>query len=139
MEQLNDKYINLDVVYELLNDMCNNVKLSIYQRIELKRFIQKLSESSSFLNIINQAFSNQERKLFSDNIKKAFTGKVRLTRNSFIEYNTKKKNWELYFNDDKGNKEIFLDDLNWTLVKNIMIDLNVAFLIKAKRNETKKL
>lgn len=133
MEEKTNKYIDLNGVYSTLQEIINDKSISVNKRTELKRFVQKLAESSPFLTIINQAFSNLERKEFDSKIKEALTGKITLTPEFQIRYDVKRKVWDLWFNN-----QIFLNQLDWNLVKKITTDLNVAFFIKSSRNENKK-
>lgn len=135
------KYINLDNIYNTLVKITEDKNYSVEERTEIKRFIQKVSESSSFLNVVNAAFSSNERKRFSDNFKKALTGELRITEDLIIRYNNKRKWWDIYTYqyDSEGKHEVlFLDKLDWNLTKNIIVDVNTAFLIKSSRDEKNK-
>lgn len=133
MEKSTDKYLNLDDVYGLLDELSNSIILDKYERTLLKRFVQKISESSSFLNVINQSFSNREKIAFSDKFKKAMTGRVELNYDYSLVYDHRRKVWDMY-----DGTSLFLKQLDWNLTKKIITDINVAFLIKANRNETKE-
>lgn len=126
--------IDLQKVHSLLNSYIEREDIDCESRLLLKRFVQKLGESSSFASISNSSFFHLEKTEFEEKFKEALTGEVDICNIFKLKFSNKTKSWNMFLLVD-NKEELFLDGLDWRLTRQILIDLNVAYLIKNKRNE----
>jgi len=124
------KSINLRKVYSILNEMISNPEFSAEDRLLLYRFLDKLSDTDAFENVVNRKFSIIKRKSWKSAIEKCITDRSEIVlKCGFCLLPSGVSNWELYLNN-----ELFLDQLDKKIAYNIAMDINVAFLIKSSRD-----
>lgn len=128
-----DKYIDLEKLYSLFKILIEHPAIDKEDSELLNRFVNKISESDTFARKVHECFRFKREEDFKTTYKQVLAGKAELPCGFKLEYDHSTKNWVLY-----KYGEVFLDLLSLKLVKNIVVDINNAYLIKASREEKSK-
>lgn len=123
------KEININNVKNLILEIIDDLNYSLTDRMELYRFINKLSDSENFEVTVNRQLSALKLKNDKEFINSSIDSRKDIfLKCGFLLKPVQETNWELFLNN-----ESFLDQLDKNLARKIALDINVAFLIKAVR------
>jgi hypothetical protein len=123
------KEINLGKVRKILLDFIEDLNYNLNDRIEIYRFLHKLSDSENFEIVVNKQLSGLKMKLESCDVEEAINSRKKFfMRCGFMLKPVQGDSWELY-----QNNELFLDSLDKKVARKIAFDINVAYVIKLSR------
>jgi hypothetical protein len=128
------KDLDLDNVRKILLELIDDLNYNLYDRIEIYRFLYKLSNSENFGVIVNKQFSAIRLKLEKTEIDEKLNSRNPIfMKCGFMLKPVQETNWELYLNN-----ELFLDSLDKKIARKIAFDINVAFFTKLQGNQDDK-
>jgi len=121
--------LNFDKVRKTLLEFIEDLNYNLNDRIEVYRFLHKLSDSEKFGALVNRNFSASKLKLEKKGIDEALNSRKSLfMKCGFMLKPVHDINWELYLNN-----ELFLNSLDKEIARKIAFDINVAYSIKASQ------
>lgn len=125
-----NRNLDLNEVFSILNETLQN--MSPENKIKAKRFLDKIADSDQFAIRSHEVF-NSSKSIMMKSINDALDAKetnVTICVDPDIRaiYNASKNSYNLLI-----EKKEFLDSLDVKTIRKIARDINVAFLIKAKR------
>jgi len=125
-----ERNLNLNEVFSIFEETLRS--MSPDDKIKAKRFLDKIADSELFAIRAHEVF-NANKSIMMKSINDALDAKdtnVTICKEPDIRaiYNSSKNSYNLLI-----DKKEFLDSLDVKTVRKIARDVNVAFLIKAKR------